>query len=618
MLRINKKYLWIFIDVVLIHVAMLLSIVIRFGNEFQNYYYLYKENILIISLIYIAFSLIFRLYDCFWRYASIKEISLIGITLLLTVISSLLAINWYREYSFPRTVSFLFLFFNMTFISGNKLFWRFYHESRLKLKKGNNRILVVGAGDAGDVISREISRRPNLGNLIGFVDDDISKTGMNIHGRRVLGTTEDIPRLVKNKNVEQIIIAMPSASGKQIRRIVDLIPEKSVDIKTLPGLYELVDGKVSYSKVRDIEIEDVLGREPVNLYTSTISEYLTGKAVLVSGAGGSIGSEIARQVCRYNPGSLILLDNSENNLYNIFCELNGEYRNIELIPLLLNITNNHRLNSIFQSRKPDVVFHAAAHKHVPILEYYPEEAIWNNIIGTRNIAALADEYGAERMIMISTDKAINPTSVMGASKRVAEMIVTDYGNKSKTSFMAVRFGNVLGSSGSVVPLFRKQITEGGPVTVTDKDVKRYFMTIPEASQLVIQAGVLGDNGHVFVLDMGEPIKVYDLAVDMIKLMGFEPNKDIDIKIVGLRPGEKLFEELMTEEEKRNSSSHTSHEKIFIARVGKVNGEKLAKDIAELEELALEGDAEKIVMKLQEIVPNYKPMRDKEMLKEYQW
>lgn len=618
MFRINNKYIWIFIDICFLNIALLLAIVIRFGYDLRQYFFIYRQNIIFIIIAYLIFSSIFRLYNFYWRYISIKEMFHIILVVALTTFFTMYLRFLPFGGNIPRTVIFLFFFFSLSTLIGNKVFWRFYHENRLKMKKGNNRILVVGAGDAGDVISREISRRPNLGNLIGFVDDDKSKTGMNIHGRLVLGTTDDIPQLIQNKNVDQIIIAMPSASGKQIKRIVNRIPKKSVDIKTLPGLYELVDGNVSYSKVRNIEIEDILGREQVNLNIKTISEYLTEKTVLITGAGGSIGSEIARQVSQFHPGTLILLDNSENNLYSIFYELRNKYKNVELVPLLLNITNKPRLKNIFQSKKPAVVFHAAAHKHVPILEYYPEEAIWNNIIGTKNIAALADKYGAERMIMISTDKAINPTSVMGVSKRIAEMIMTDYGNKSKTRFMAVRFGNVLGSSGSVVPLFRKQIAEGGPVTVTDKEVKRYFMTIPEASQLVIQAGVLGDSGQVFVLDMGEPIKVYDLAVDMIKLMGFEPNKDIDITIVGLRPGEKLFEELMTEEEKSNASSHTSHEKIFIARVGEVDGEKLAKGISELEELALEGDAEKIIMKLQEIVPNYNPTRNKDNLLEYQW
>jgi FlaA1/EpsC-like NDP-sugar epimerase len=618
MVRISNKYLWIFIDVVLIHIALLLSILVRFGDEFQDYLYLYKENILIISLVYIVFSVILHLYDCFWRYISIKEIFLIGFTLLISVFSSLLVLGWYRDYLFPRTVSFLFLFFNMTFISGNKLLWRFYFENRSALKRGENRILIVGAGDAGDMLSREIIKRPDLGFLVGFVDDDRGKVGKSIHGKKVFGKTGETGEVIRKNNIDSVVIAIPSASGNDIRKIVDKIPGKGVDIKTLPGIYELVDGKVNYNKVRKLEIADILGREPVDLNMDAISDYLQNKVVLVTGAGGSIGSEISRQVCNYHPGSLILLDISENNLYSIFYELKEKWPNLSLTPLLLNITNKIKLKNAFKKIKPDVIFHAAAHKHVPILEYYPEEAVWNNIIGTRNLVELSHQFEAENMIMISTDKAINPTSVMGASKRIAEMILKEFGEKSSTKFSAVRFGNVLDSSGSVIPLFRQQIASGGPVTVTDKKVKRYFMTISEASQLVIQAGVLGDSGKVFVLDMGEPIRIYDLATEMIKLMGFEPGKDIDIEVIGLRPGEKLFEELMTEEEKSRASTHTAHEKIFIARVGDVDGDKLAKDISELEKLALESNEEKIIEKLQEILPDYKPNRDKEQLQEYQW
>jgi len=501
---------------------------------------------------------------------------------------------------------------------GNKLAWRFYFENKVRLKKGENRILLVGAGDAGEVISREIIKRSDLGFLVGFIDDDRNKIGKIIHGKKVLGTTKDIPDIIKEKDINNVIISMPSADGNQIRRIVEQIPRKGVNIKTLPGLYELIDGQVSYNKVRELKIEDILGRMPINLNTEAISGYLEGKTVLVSGAGGSIGSEIARQICYFNPKQIILLDISENNLYSIFNELRNNNPGQIFIPLLLNITNREKLKNTFLKMKPEVVFHAAAHKHVPILEYYPEEAVWNNVIGTRNLVEWSHNYGIESFIMISTDKAINPSSVMGASKRIAEMIVSAYGKNSKTKFAAVRFGNVLDSSGSVIPLFRKQIEQGGPVTVTDKEMKRYFMTITEASQLVIQAGALCNQGDVFVLDMGEPIKIYDLAKEMIKLMGLEPGQDIEIKITGLRPGEKLFEELMTEEEKSIMQSHTSHEKIFVAQVGEVDGEKLAKDISELERLAWQEDSEGIIKKMQEMLPDYKPNREEEQLSEYRW
>ena len=618
MARISNKYLWIIVDIIFIHISLLLSIFLRFGNEYQYYFHLYKDNILIISLLYLFFSTIFNLYDCLWRYVSMKEIILIGITILLTVLSSGLLIYWYRETLFPRTVSLLFLFFNMTFIIGNKLLWRFHYENITGMEKGKKRILIVGAGDAGEVISREIIKRSDLGFLVGFVDDHKDKVGKNIHGKRVFGKTNELPKIIHEKKVDNVIIAIPSANGQQIRRIVKQISNKEIEINTLPGIYELVDGKVNYSKVRKLEIEDILGREPVNLNMETISAYLMNKIVLVSGAGGSIGSEIARQIAHFHPKSLILLDISENSLYAIFYELRNKWPDMTLVPLLLNITNKRKLEDIFQKLKPDVVFHAAAHKHVPILEYYPEEAIWNNVIGTRNLAEIADQFKVENFVMISTDKAINPTSVMGASKRIAEMIVNNFGKKSHTKFSAVRFGNVLDSSGSVVPLFRKQIAQGGPVTVTDKEVKRYFMTIPEASQLVIQAGALGESGHVFLLDMGKPIRVYDLAVEMIKLMGYQPEKDIKIKLIGLRPGEKLFEELLTEGEKNRPAGITAHEKIFIAKVRKFDEKRLLKDINDLEKLALNGDNQGIISKLQEIIPNYKPNRDLEKLQNFSW
>lgn len=618
MVRVSNKYFWVILDIILIHLSLLLSLLVRFGDSFKDYLYLYKENIITFSLLYLFFAIIFRMYDCFWRYVSIKEISLIGITLLVSIFVSVLVTYWYRGYQFPRTVSFLILFFNLTFITGNKLLWRFYYEKKLSLEKGKKRILVVGAGDAGDVISREIIKRSDLGILVGFIDDDKNKIGKSIHGKKVLGTTVEIEKVIREKNVDSIIIAMPSANGKQIRTIINQIPKKDIDIKTLPGLYELVDGHVGFSKVRKLKIEDILGREPINLNMSAITESLRNKVLLISGAGGSIGSEIARQVCYFQPESLILLDSSENNLYAIFYELKQKYPNFNLIPLLLNITNKIKLESTFQKMSPDVIYHAAAHKHVPILEYYPEEAVWNNIIGTKNLAELAHQYKADRLMMISTDKAINPSSVMGASKRIAEMIVRDFGKKSKTKFAAVRFGNVLDSSGSVIPLFRNQIAHGGPVTITHKEVKRYFMTISEASQLVIQAGVFIDSGQVFVLDMGDPIKIYDLAEEMIKLMGFEPGKDIDIQIIGLRPGEKLFEELMTKDEKSNMACHTAHEKIFVAKVKDIDGDRLSADISELEKLAMESNGKGIIKKMQEMLPNYIPYRDEEILRGYKW
>jgi len=513
-------------------------------------------------------------------------------------------------------------------VGGSRLVWRLYCERKNNFKVTGEKVLIIGAGDAGEVISREIIKRCDLGTLVGFVDDDKEKIGKKIHGRKVLGRVKDINDVLEKEQINTVIIAIPSASGKQVKRIVGNIKNKKVKIKILPGLYELVDGKVNVSRIRNIGIEDLLGREAVDLNLEEISGYLEGKRVMVTGGGGSIGGELARQICRFGPGSLILLDHSENGLFHINFELEGKWSgageeagtgagevvrtgagvDLEIVPVLADIRNRDKINKIFKTYRPEVVFHAAAHKHVPMMEYHPDEAVLNNIIGTKNVAELAEKYGAERVVMISTDKAINPTSVMGASKRVAEMVVRDLANKNNTKFVAVRFGNVLESNGSVVPMFKQQIAEGGPVTVTDKEVKRYFMTLPEASQLVIQAGALGKGGEVFVLDMGKPIKVLDLAKQVIRLSGLELSADIEIKIIGLRPGEKLFEELLTEEERSRVLGDSGHEKIFIAKVEEVDGKKLAGDIKELASLAKKMDTEGIIRKLQEIVPTYKPNR----------
>jgi FlaA1/EpsC-like NDP-sugar epimerase len=501
-------------------------------------------------------------------------------------------------------------------VGGSRLVWRLYCERKGALNRGQERILIVGAGDAGEVISREIIRRPDLGKLVGFVDDDKEKVGKRIHNINVLGNVEGINDILEKEQVDMVIIAIPTASGKEIRRIIDNIKNKEVKIKILPGLYELVDGKVSVSRIREVRIEDLLGREPVELNLEEISGYLKDKRVLVTGGGGSIGGELARQICRFGPKELILLDHSENGLFHINLELEGKWSGVEIVLVVADIRDREKMDKIFKKYRPEVVFHTAAHKHVPMMEYHPDEAVMNNIVGSKNVVELAVKYGAERVVMISTDKAINPTSVMGASKRVAEMVVKDLGSRklgveeseNKTKFIAVRFGNVLESNGSVVPMFKKQIAEGGPVTVTSNEVKRYFMTLPEASQLVIQAGALGKGGEVFVLDMGEPLKVLDLARELIRLSGFVPDEDIEIKFVGLRPGEKMFEEILTEEERSGVLGDSGHEKIFIAKVEEVDGDKLEKDIKELERLAKEMDAEGIVRKLQEIVPNYKPNR----------
>lgn len=617
MKRFFRSFSWVVLDIVLLNVSLILSLILRFGEGWGNYFYVYRESIVYLSGLFLLFSVIFRLYKRIWRYLSIGDLFLIAEVVTGGIFGTVLYLNWVKGIAFPRTVVALTWFFSLALVGGSRLVWRLYCERKGALDRGQERILIVGAGDAGEVISREIIRRPDLGKLVGFVDDDKEKIGERIHNRKVLGNVEGINDILKKEQINTVIIAIPTARGKQIKRIIDNIKNKKVKIKILPGLYELVDGKVSVSRIREVRIEDLLGREPVDLNLEEISGYLKDKRVMVTGGGGSIGGELARQICRFKPRSLILLDHSENGLFHINLELEGKWSGageeagveMEVVPVVADIRNRDKMNKIFKKYRPEVVFHAAAHKHVPMMEYHPDEAVMNNIIGTKNVVELAERYGAERVVMISTDKAINPTSVMGASKQVAEMVVKDLGSRSEGKFVAVRFGNVLESNGSVVPMFKQQIAEGGPVTVTDREVKRYFMTLPEASQLVIQAGALGRGGEVFVLDMGEPIKVLDLAEELIRLSGLEVGEDIEIKIVGLRPGEKLFEELLTEEERSGVLGDSGHEKIFIAKVEEVDGEKLWKDVKELEVLAKEMDSEGIVSKLQEMVPSYKPNRD---------
>ncbi|MCJ7690856.1 MAG: polysaccharide biosynthesis protein [Clostridiaceae bacterium] len=614
--KLFRKIYWVVQDLFLINFALILSIILRFGQDWSQHCYQYKALFIYFSITYIIFVIIFKLYNRLWRYISINDLFLITRTVTVAMITSLLYLNFVTKIYIPWSVKLLTWFFSLAFIGGSKLVWRLYCEKKGSSERGGERILIVGAGDAGEVISREIIKRCDLGTLIGFIDDDKEKIGKKIHGKKVFGRVKEINDVLEKEQINTVVIAIPTASGKQIKRIVDNIKNKKVKIKILPGLYELMDGKVSISRIRNIRIEDLLSRETVNLDLEEISGYLEGKKVMVTGGGGSIGGELARQICKFKPRSLILLDYSENSLFHINLELQGKWSGVgeeagveaEIVPVLADIRDRVKMDKVFKKYRPEVIFHSAAHKHVPMMEYHPDEAVMNNIIGTKNVAELAEKYGAERVVMISTDKAINPTSVMGVSKRVAEMVVKDLANKNKTKFVAVRFGNVLESNGSVVPMFKQQIADGGPVTVTDREVKRYFMTLPEASQLLIQAGALGKGGEVFVLDMGEPGKVLNLAKELIRLSGLEVGEDIDIKIIGLRPGEKLFEELLTKEEKSGALGDSGHKKIFITKFEEVDEEKLEKDIKELEVLAQEMDAEGIVRKLQEMVPSYKPNR----------
>ncbi len=561
------------------------------------------------------------IYSRYWRYASIEELLLltgaVTASAVLTGTISLTAV-WLLpdKYILPRSVPLIFLMLTLGATAGTRLFVRLmthYPRKKSGIRYGKP-VVVVGAGDAGVMVVRELLRKPDLGmEVVGFLDDDTNKQRLRIHGIPVLGDCNDISRIATSYNVRQVIIAMPTAPGRVIREIVRVCEKMDVQTKIIPGMFELLDGKFSVSQLRTVQIEDLLRREPIQTDTASVEELIRGKRVLVTGAGGSIGSELCRQVLRFHPAELILLGHGENSIFTIHSELqrilNGlwsEKRNgsppTKLSPVIADIRFAEDIQNIFRSHQPHIVFHASAHKHVPLMELNPSEAITNNILGTRNLLDAAQNTGVERFVMISTDKAVNPTSLMGASKRVAELLVHQAAIKSGKPYVAVRFGNVLGSRGSVVLTFKQQIADGGPVTVTHPDMRRYFMTIPEAVQLVLQAAVLGECGKVFMLDMGEPVKIVDLARDMIELSGLEVGHDIDIVFTGMRPGEKLFEELFISGEEYEP---TCHKKIAIA-VNASNGINplLDKAIEDLTEAANTHSKATIIHLLQTLVPEY--------------
>jgi len=550
----------------------------------------------------------FGLYHWAWQYMSIREVvALIKAIVFSTILlAATVIILSNRALSLALFVVEGLICFVL--IGGVRLAIRYWKDTHsiLNWSGENQRVLIVGAGDAGEMILREAQKITKYKyQPIGFVDDDPSKKGFFIHHLPVLGNCENIPEIVKSYAVNAVIIAIPTATRKQIRHVVELCEKCGVKFKTVPGIFELIDGTVHVNQIRNVEIEDLLGRNPINIDLRSISSYLTNAAVLVTGAGGSIGSELCRQTARFSPAKIILLGKGENSIFDIENEMRSKFPHLEIITQIADIRDNHRMENIFQHEKPNVVFHAAAHKHVGLMEKNPDEAILNNIFGTRNMVELSDKFNVKEFVMISTDKAVNPSSIMGATKRVAEMIIQSKVKQgSQTKFVSVRFGNVLGSRGSVVPIFKRQIAEGGPVTVSHPDAKRYFMTIPEAVQLVIQAGSMGNGGEVFILDMGEPVKIHDLAKDMIRLSGLEEGIDIEIKFTGLRSGEKLFEEILTAEE---GSEATKHDKIFVACPIEIDTIWLNKEVDELIDLAWAGKGETVRSKLKNIVPNYREL-----------
>lgn len=607
-MKINRERLVLmFFDVLIINLTIWLSFMIRFEGRIPVSYrnqWLYFA--VLINPIRITSFYLFGLYNSLWSYSSLPE--MIQIIKAVTV-SSLLIILTDRVIltpTIPLSVHYISLMINILLLGGSRFAIRLRQEILSNIdnrKKKKRRVLVIGAGQAGALIIREMQQQPIPYLPVAILDDNYRKLRHYLHGVPVVGEVAALPNAVKEYDIDEILVAIPSASKERLREIVAIAQESGLPVRIIPGLLATSDERITMDKVREVQIEDLLGRKPVKLQLDEIAGYLKGERVLVTGAGGSIGSELCRQVARFEPESLLLLGRGENSIYEIDRELNESYPSLHKIPIIADIRDRARLTQIFSEYRPTVVFHAAAHKHVPLMESAPDEAVKNNVFGTKNVAELADAYGVKRFVMISTDKAVNPTSVMGATKRVAEMVIQMLAEKSKTKFCAVRFGNVLGSRGSVIPLFKHQIAKGGPVTVTHPEMVRYFMTIPEAVSLVIQAGAMGEKGELFILDMGEPVKIVDLARDLIRLSGLVPGKDIQIEFTGIRPGEKLYEEILTAEEGANT---TRHERIYVGKPDEFDPEHLRKDLTYLERWVSVADRVKVVEKLYEMIPQYTP------------
>ena len=553
----------------------------------------------------LSFAL-FRLYNNLWEYASLDDalriIIAVGLATLVTAV-----VLWMIGHWVPIRIYFVAMLIMIFFVGGSRVLFRLMRSKRHEFGKGKPnverpRTLVVGAGETGSLaISRMSNKDPNMpGEPIVAVDDNPAKRGLRIHGIRVMGSSEDIEELVDRYDIEQIVVAIPSASIEQRKRIYDRCVQTDCQLRTLPNVRELRLDEINDVALREVDVADLLGREEVVLNTRIVCGYISGKTVLVTGGGGSIGSELCRQMCAVAPRRIVIFDMYENDAYLLKGELSREYDDIEIIVEIGSVCDIDRLGDVFKKYRPAVVFHAAAHKHVPLMELCPREAIRNNVFGTLNTVSLANEFSVDRFIFISTDKAVNPTSVMGATKRMGEMIVQHYAQSSSTVFAAVRFGNVLGSNGSVIPIFKKQISEGGPVTVTHPDIERFFMTIPEASRLVIQAGGMAHGGEVFILDMGEPVKIVELARSLITLSGLRVGEDIEITFTGLRPGEKMYEELLMDEE---DTLPTQMKSIMISAGKSVGFGEVEEKLARLNGV-LDGSDEEALRVLEQVVPTY--------------
>ncbi|MFP4498953.1 MAG: polysaccharide biosynthesis protein [Vulcanimicrobiota bacterium] len=601
-MKLREKIVLAVIDFVLILFSYLLAVLVRFEGWFNSeYIYGFEWLFLMTAGLCVFFFARAGLYSKLWRYAGIQELKNILVANILGYLSAgFITIVTGGEY-YSRSIVFISFILAFLFTGGVRLLLRIIHES-LAVSSGGRKVIIVGANDAGEATLRTILRtRDSQRTPVGFIDDDPAKQNTTIHNIPVLGNLEDLPEIIRERQIQEIIIALPSPS--LIQKIIKESENLKVDFKVVPRLCDILEGKQSVSQIRNIEVEDLLEREPINMDMEPVKNFLENKTVLITGAGGSIGSELCRQVVRHKIQKLILMGRGENSIYEIAVELRNKAA-VHLIEFIGDIKDKNRMKHLFSTHQPQVVFHTAAHKHVPLMEENITEAVANNILGTRTLMELAEEFKVESFTFLSTDKAVNPTSVMGATKRMTELFMKSFcQNSHHCRFSAVRFGNVLGSRGSVVPTFRKQISQGGPVTVTSEDMTRFFMTIPEAVQLVIQAAAMGRDGEIFILDMGQPVRILDLARNMIRLSGFEPEKDIPVKILGVRPGEKLEEELVNKVE---TTENTELPKIKRVITTSPPLEQIQVQLAELEVLITNNEEEQVRNKLGEAVKNYHP------------
>lgn len=605
-----RKYVLMIADIIIISGAYFISLNLKrdffLTSGDINYFKTYVPFIL---MIYLGSFLLFGLYRNMWAYAGLDEYMNVMYANVVAMFGSIMLDQFYLN---DITIATILISVIIAFIGteGVRIAYRvLLNKTKAPILGAENKtrhVLIIGAGLAGKLLINEIRNNPNFDyEVLGLIDDDPLKLHQSISGVSVIGTTADIPRLVEDLSVDEVVFAIPSLTGEQKKRIMEIINQTKVRMKTLPNLSEIISKGVDVAAIRDVEITDLLGRKEIELEVSSMMEYIEDKVILVTGGGGSIGSELCRQIAEFKPRQLIIFDIYENNAYEIQMELLRRYPQMKLVTLIGSVRDRKKVFEVFQTYRPNLVFHAAAHKHVPLMETSPKEAIKNNVFGTLNVVQAADETKTDRFVLISTDKAVNPTNIMGATKRLCEMIIQTYNQTSKhTAFVAVRFGNVLGSNGSVIPLFKKQIAEGGPVTVTNRNITRYFMTIPEAVKLVLTAGSFARGGEIFVLDMGEPVRIYDLAKNLIRLSGYEPDVDIKIEVTGLRPGEKLYEELLMSEE---GLTKTKNSLVFIGKPSEFKWEELLDGLTQLKAVIEDSAAsnQKVKDTMRTIVTTYR-------------